>query len=95
MVNNEIVQLRNQQINNFVSQFDDLKNLTVDEIKNGLQAIIGETPAVEFEYGVDYILNEATEKEERKHELKKINIFYSYFDSTGVPKISKLSYIVG
>jgi hypothetical protein len=91
----EVQQLRNQQINNFVSQFDDLKDLTVDEIKDGLRNILGETPAVEFEYGVDYLLNEATEKEERKHELKKINIFYSYFDLAGVPKISKLSYIVG
>jgi hypothetical protein len=87
--------LRTQQINNFISQFDELKDLSVDDIREGLHEILGETPAVDFEYGVDYLINEASGKEERKHELKKIHVLYSYYDDAGLPKLGKMSYIVG
>lgn len=91
----EVKQLRTQQINNFISSFDDLKDVSVSDIEEGLLSIIGEKPGVDFEYGVEHILNEATHKDERKVELKKINILYSYFESDGKPKIGKISYIVG
>jgi len=91
----EIKQLRTQQINNFISSFDDLKDITVKEIEEGLQNIIGEKPAVDFEYGAEHILNEDTKEDQRVVELKKIHILYSYFESDGKPKIGKISYIVG
>lgn len=91
----EIKQLRTQQINNFISSFDDLKDVTVKDIEEGLQSIIGEKPGVDFEYGAEHVLNEATNEDERKVELKKIHILYSYFESDGKPKIGKISYIVG
>lgn len=91
----DIKQLRTQQINNFISSIDDLKDIEVTDIENGLLEILGEKPGVDFEYGVEHILNEATNKDERKVELKKINILYSYFESDGKPKIGKISYIVG
>ena len=92
---NEIVQLRTQQINDFISSFDDLNDVDVKQIEEGLQRILIEKPAVDFEYGVDYVLNESTGEEDRKHELKKIHILYSYIDDIGNPKIGKMSYIVG
>lgn len=91
----DIKQLRTQQINNFISSIDNLKDITVSEIEEGLLEILSEKPGVEFVYDAEHILNEATHKDERIVELKKINILYSYFDSTGQPKIGKMSYIVG
>ena len=92
---NEIVQLRTQQINDFISSFDDLNDVDVKQLEEGLSVILKERPAVDFEYGVDYVLNESTGEEDRKHELKKIHILYSYVGDDGNPKIGKMSYIVG
>jgi hypothetical protein len=93
---NEITLLRNKQINDFMSSFQDLKYVDVKEIQEGLRNIIGETPGVDFEYGVDYQLNESTGEEDRIQDLKKINIFYTYIDdNVNQPKIGKISYVVG
>jgi len=93
---NEITLLRNQQINNFMSEFTNLKDVDVKDIQEGLRKILGETPGVDFEYGVDFQLNEATGDEDRLEELKKIHIFYTYFDiEDNLPKVSKISYVVG
>ena len=94
---NEIKALRNQQINNFMASFDDLKGITVDQIEEGLREILHETPGIDFEYGVDYQLNEATGDEDRIQGLKKIHILYTYIDDAddNKPKIGKVSYVVG
>ena len=92
---NEIVNLRTQQINDFISSFPDLNNVSVKDIEEGLIPILKEKPGVDFQYGVDYILNESSGKEERKNELKKIHILYSYIGDDGNTKIGKMSYIVG
>ena len=92
---NDIVQLRTQQINDFISSFEDLNDVDVKQIEEGLSDILKEKPAVDFEYGVDYVLNESTGEEDRKHELKKIHILYSYIGDDNTPKIGKMSYIVG
>ena len=93
---NEIKLLRNQQINNFMAGFDNLNDITVDDIKEGLKSILNETPGVEFEYGVDYQLNEATGDEDRIQGLKKIHIVYTYIDEDpNLPKVGRMSYVVG
>ena len=94
---NEVKALRNKQINDFMAGFEDLNNITVDEIEEGLKQILNETPGIEFEYGVDYQLNEATGDEERIQGLKKIHILYTYIDDADEdkPKIGKISYVVG
>ena len=95
-MNEEVKLLRTQQINNFMAGFTNLKDVDVTEIEEGLQKILIEKPGVEFEYGVDYQLNEATGDEDRIQELKKINIFYTYIDEDiNRPKIGKISYVVG
>ena len=91
---NEVKLLRTKQINDFMAGFEDLKNVNTDEIEEGLKQILMETPAVDFEYGVDYQLNEATGDEDKIHGLKKIHILYSYVEDD-MPKIGKMSYIVG
>lgn len=93
---NEVKLLRNKQINDFMSTFDDLKNVNVKEIEEGLKEILIETPGIDFEYGVDYKLNESTGEEDKIHELKKIHILYTYIeDNSVIPKIGKISYVVG
>jgi hypothetical protein len=93
---NEITLLRNKQINDFMAGFIDLNEVNVKEIQEGLKNIIGETPGVDFEYGVDFQLNEDTGDEDRLEELKKIHIYYTYIDeNVNMPKIGKISYVVG
>jgi len=92
----DIKSLRDQQINNYMSSFEDLREVDVKIIKEGLKQLLGEEPGIEFEYGVDFSVNEATGENERKNGLKKINVLYSYVDlSTDLPTIGKKSYIVG
>lgn len=90
----EIKDLRTQQINNFMSQFDDLNYVDVSVITEGLKNILGETPGVDFEYGSDFKLNETTQLQERKTLLSKIHIFYTYEDDDNNIKASRISYIV-
>lgn len=93
---NDIKNLKTKQINEFMASFDDLKEVDVKEIEEGLHEILGEKPGIDFEYGVDYELNESSGEEERKHELKKINIIYTYIeDISKPPHIGRISYIVG
>ena len=93
---NEIKMLRNKQINDFMSSFMDLKDVSVRDIEEGLKNILIETPGVEFEYGVEYQINEDTGGEDRIQELKKIHIFYTYIEEdANIPKIGKMSYVVG
>lgn len=93
---NDIKNLRDQQINNYMSSFEDLREVDVEVIKEGLKQLLGEEPGVEFEYGVDFTMNETTGENERQNGLKKINVLYSYINSdTDLPTIGKKSYIVG
>jgi len=92
----EIKALRTKQINDFMSQFDDLNNVDVDVLEEGLREILQEKPGVDFEYGVDFKLNESTGEKDRSNILKKINILYTYIDEDiNKPKIGKISYVVG
>ena len=92
----EIKNLRIQQINNFMSQFDDLNVVDVDVLEEGLQKILGEKPGIDFEYGVDFTLNEDTGEEDRFTNLKKIHVLYTYInEDENKPRIGKVSYIVG
>lgn len=93
---NEITLLRNRQINDFMANFMDLNNVDVKDIQEGLRNILGETPGVDFEYGVDLQLNESTGDEDRIEGLKKIHVYYTYIDEdVNIPKVGKISYVVG
>jgi len=93
-VTKEVKELRTKQINDFMSQFDSLNETDTEVISEGLQSILGETPGIDFEYGADKVLNEASGEEETKRELKKIHIFYTYQDEESDLRVSKISYIV-
>jgi hypothetical protein len=97
-----IHELKVQQVNNFISSFDDLEDVKVSDIKRGLKEILGEEPGVEFEYIVDRPLNETTgeyEKDskgniQRIEKLKKIKVFFTYIDEQHTPKFDGLTFIV-
>lgn len=90
----EVVELRTKQINDFMSSFDSLNEVDTEVIMDGLQRILGEKPGVDFEYGADVMINEATKEKTVKRELKKIHVYYTYTDEEGDLRVSKISYIV-
>jgi len=93
-VTKEVKELRTKQINDFMSQFDSLKETDTDMINDGLKDILGEQPGIDFEYGADEILNEDTGETERVKDIKKIHIYYTYQDEENDLRVSKISYIV-
>ena len=93
-VTKEVKELRTKQINDFMSQFEDLKETDTGMISEGLHDILGELPGIDFEYGVDMIMNESSGEEEKIKDIKKIHIFYTYTDEEDDLRVSKISYIV-
>lgn len=93
-VSKEIKELRTKQINDFMSQFDNLRETDTEIIIDGLKTILGEEPGIDFEYGVDYQINEDTGEEERRKDLSKIHIYYTYMNEENKFRASKISYIV-
>jgi len=93
-VTQEVKDLRTKQINDFMSQFDNLNETDTEVISEGLQQILGESPGIDFEYGAETVLNESTGEEEIKGALQKIHIFYTYTDEEDDLRVSKISYIV-
>ena len=94
-VSKEVKELRTKQINDFMSQFENLKETDTEMISTGLKQILGESPGIDFEYGVDRIVNENTGEEEKIKDIKKIHIYYTYTDDVGDLRVSKISYLVG
>lgn len=93
-VSKEVIDLRTKQINDFMSQFESLKETDTVMISDGLRSILGETPGIDFEYGADTILNESTGEEETISDIKMIHIYYTYSDEEDDLRMSKISYIV-
>jgi len=94
-VTHEVKELRTRQINDFMSQFNNLNETDTEIISDGLRNILGgESPGIDFEYGADTLINEDTGDEEIKRGLKKIHIYYTYTDEESDLRVSKISYIV-
>jgi hypothetical protein len=93
-VSKEVKELRTKQINDFMSQFDSLKETDTDTISEGLRDVLGEQPGIDFEYGADEIINEDTGESEIIRDIKKIHIYYTYNDEEDDLRVSKISYIV-
>jgi hypothetical protein len=93
-VSKEVKELRTKQINDYMSQFDSLKETDTDMIGEGLKSILGEEPGIDFEYGVDEIINEDTGDLEKVRDIKKIHIYYTYTDESDDLRVSKISYLV-
>ena len=102
----EIANFKRIQINNYFSSQYDLseKFLNVNQIKNDLHRLIGESPGVELKYETETLITEDEDSEPIKHEkLESITIYYTYdinigYDEDGkpidVPRFDKVTYVI-
>jgi len=93
-ISDEVKEIRTRQINDFMSQFEDLNSIDTQIIESGLKTMLGESPGIDFEYGVEHTLNETTGEDKRLKKLEKIHIYYSYIDDYDKVRVSKISYLV-
>ena len=91
---NDLKKLKEKQINDFIYQVE-LGTVTAPEIKTGLKRLLGEEPAVKFNYKTEKKMNEKTGKEERTpHELESIEVFYTYIGDDNQVYAEHMKYIV-
>lgn len=95
----DIKNFKEKSINDFIYQNIDLTNinddLKVSDIKEGLRKVLGEEPAIKFNYKQEKKLNEDTGKLERTpKELESIEIYYTYSGSDNAPHASHIKYVV-
>lgn len=89
-----ITELRRKQINDYMSSIElSEDSISVSQIKNDLQGLLGEKPGVELKYKADPMLTEAGDKTRRKGVLESITIFYTYEDNDG-PHYDRVSYFI-
>jgi hypothetical protein len=82
-------------INNFIYENIDLNTAKANEIKLGLKTVLGEEPAVKFNYKEKLTVNETTGAVSRlPNELESIEIYYTYIGSDNLPHASHMKYIV-
>ncbi len=75
--------IKEKAINNYMSEVD-LENLDANQIKNDLQQIIGEIPAIKLNYEQETILNEAGADTGKKLEkLESIELIFTYEKEIG------------
>ena len=92
----ELKMFKEKAINDYISQNINLDHTGAKDIKTGLRDILGEEPAVKFNYKQIMKINETTAKVERlPNELESIEIYYTYIGSDNNPHASHMKYIVG
>jgi hypothetical protein len=86
---------KEQQINNYILTNVNLTHAGTVDIKTGLKNLLGEEPAVKFNYKQNMKINETTGKVERlPNELESIEIYYTYIGSDNLQHAAHMSYIV-
>jgi hypothetical protein len=86
---------KEQQINNYILTNVNLTHAGTVDIKTGLKNLLGEEPAVKFNYKQNMKINETTGKVERlDNELESIEIYYTYIGSDNLQHAAHMSYIV-
>ena len=102
----EIANFKRIQINNYFSSMYDISEryLNINQIKNELHRLIGESPGVELNYETETLITEDQDSEPIKQErLNSITIYYTYditvgYDEDGkaidVPRFDKVTYMI-
>jgi len=91
----DIKVFKENAINEFIRNNINLTHTGSKDIKNGLKYILGEEPAVKFNYKENMKINEDTGKVERlPNELESIEIYYTYIGTDNLPHAGHLTYIV-
>jgi len=86
---------KEKAINDYIYNNINLTHTGAPDIKNGLRNILGEEPAVKFNYKQNMKINEINGKVERlPNELESIEVYYTYIGSDNAPHASHMKYIV-
>ena len=86
---------KEKMINDYIYNNIDLSKTGIKDIKMGLKNMLGEEPAVKFNYKENLKINETSGKVERlPNELESIEIYYTYIGSDNQPHASHMKYIV-
>ena len=82
-------------INDYIYNNINLTHAGTSDIKNGLRNVLGEEPAVKFNYKENMKINETTGKVERlQNELESIDIYYTYIGSDNNQHAGHMKYVV-
>jgi hypothetical protein len=91
----DIKMFKEKAINDFIYQNINLTHTGANDIKRGLKQLLGEEPAVKFNYRENMKINETTGKVERlNNELESIEIYYTYIGSDSQQHAGHMKYVV-
>jgi hypothetical protein len=91
----DLKMFKEKAINNYIHDHINLNHAGTKDIKIGLKSILGEEPAVKFNYKENMKINETTGKVERlENELESVEIYYTYIGSDNNQHAGHLTYIV-
>lgn len=86
---------KEKQINDYIYNNINLTHAGSGDIKKGLRQILGEEPAVKFNYKENMKINETTGKIDRlQNELESIEIYYTYIGSDNLQHAAHMKYVV-
>jgi len=86
---------KEKAINDYIHANINLTHAGTNDIKHGLKNLLGEEPAVKFNYKQNMKINEVNGKVERlPNELESIEIYYTYIGSDNAPHASHMKYVV-
>lgn len=92
-MNYSVIELKKKQINDYMSIIDyDSESISVNQIKNDLQMILGEKPGVELRYKNDSLIVEGDKKVKKMGKLESVTIYFTYEDNDG-PHFDRISYL--
>ena len=75
--------IKEKAVNNYMSSVD-LDNLDANQIKNDLHQLLGETPAIKFNYEQESILNEdGADTGKKLEKLESIELIFTYEKEIG------------
>jgi hypothetical protein len=83
--------LKEDAITNYIKSIDFEGNFNVEQMKNDLKLMLGETPAVKIEWDADQVINEINGKDEgRIEKIRSVKVFYT--NSRG--EVKKVEYYI-
>jgi hypothetical protein len=86
---------KEKMINDYIYNNINLAHTGTNDIKMGLKMVIGEEPAIKFNYKENMKINETSGKVERlQNELESIDIYYTYIGSDNLQHASHMKYVV-
>lgn len=86
---------KEKAINDYIYNNINLTHAGTGDIKHGLKMLLGEEPAVKFNYKQNMKINETTGKVERlANELESVEIYYTYIGSDNNQHAGHMKYVV-